>query len=122
MVVVLSFVVQTLACLKPSGEPQEIKPDKNYKSFSKMHYSPNGKHAYMVAGSPSMFSELIKMDVKSGKTSVIRASHTAGIDTAFYSIPTEVTWDTTQGDKAHGYYYPPQVDSSSLLLDVIELL
>jgi len=75
-----------------------------------MHYSPNGKCAYMVAGSPSMFTKLIKLDVKSGATSVIRTSHTAGIDTAYYSIPTEVTWDTTQDAKAHGYYYPPQVD------------
>ncbi len=100
---------QTLACLKPSGEQCEIKLDVDYKVFAKMNYSPDGKCAFLVAGSPRMFTKLIKLDVKSGTTSVIRATHTSDIDTAYYSVPKEVTWDTTDDAKAHGYYYPPQV-------------
>ena len=106
---------QTLACLKPSGEQNEIKLDVDYKVFSKIHYSPNGHWAFLVAGSPSMFTRLIKLDVKSGTTSVIRTTHSADIDTAYYSIPKEVSWDTTGGAKAHGYYYPPQVICSDQL-------
>ena len=101
--------MQTLACLKPSGEQREIKPDVEYTVFSKMHYSPNGQSAFLVAGSPRMFPKLIKLDVKSGTTSVIRTTHSADVDTAYYSIPKEQTWDTTDGAKAYGYYYPPQV-------------
>ncbi|KAJ7390823.1 hypothetical protein OS493_022382 [Desmophyllum pertusum] len=99
----------TLACLKPSGEQSEIKikPEVEYKAFSKMHYSPNGQCAYMVAGGPRIFTKLIKVHVKSGETSVIRASHSAAVDTAYYSFPEEKTWDTTDGAKAYGYYYPP---------------
>ena len=101
--------MQTLACLKPSGEQSGIKLDVDYKVFSNMHYSPKGKFAFLVAGSPSVFAKLIKLDIKSGTTSVIRTTHSADIDTAYYSIPKEVSWDTTHDAKAHGYYYPPQV-------------
>ena len=101
--------MQTLACLKPSGEQCVIKPDVDYRMFSQMHYSPNGQCAFLVAGSPCMFTKLIKLDVESGTTSVIRTTHSADIDTAYYSIPKKQTWDTTDGAKAHGYYYPPQV-------------
>lgn len=101
--------MQTIACLKPSGEQCAIKLDVDYKVFSRMHYSPNGKCAFMVAGSPSMFTKLIKVDVKSGTTTVIRTTHSADIDATYYSIPKELTWDTTDDAKAYGYYYPPQV-------------
>lgn len=101
--------MQTIACLKPSGEQCDIKLDVHYKVFSRMHYSPDGKCAFMVAGSPSMFTKLIKVDVKSGTTTVIRTTHSADIDAAYYSIPKERMWDTTDDAKAYGYYYPPQV-------------
>ena len=113
------FILQTLACLKPSGEQSEIKikPEVEYKAFSKMHYSPNGQCAYMVAGGPRIFTKLIKVHVKSGETSVIRASHSAAVDTAYYSFPEEKTWDTTDGAKAYGYYYPPLVIVTPVDLD-----
>ena len=101
--------MQTITCLKPSGEQGEIKLDVDYKVFSKVHYSPNGKCAFLVAGSPSMFTKLIKVDVKSGTTSVIRATQSTDIDAAYFSIPKEMTWDTTDDAKCYGYYYPPQV-------------
>ena len=103
--------MQTIALLKPSGEQGEIKLDVDYKAFSKMHYCPNGKCAFLVAGSPRMFTKLIKLDVKSGTTTVIRATQSTDIDTAYFSTPKEMTWDTTDDDKCHGYYYPPQVHS-----------
>lgn len=101
--------MQTIACLKPSGEQGKIKLDVDYKVFSKMHYSPNGKCVFVVAGSPSMFTKLIKVDVKSGTTAVIRATQSTDIDIAYFSIPKEITWDTTDDAKAYGYYYTPQV-------------
>lgn len=75
-----------------------------------MHYSANGKYAYLVAGSPKTFTKLIKLDVETGSTTVIRASHSneENFD-AYYSIPEEVNWNTTYNAKAHGYYYPPKV-------------
>ena len=66
----------------------------------------------MVAGSPSLFTALIKLNVKTGKTTVVRTSHpsTDDIDPGYLSAdPKKVSWDTTLGAKAHGYYYPPQV-------------
>lgn len=98
-----------LACLKPSGEKQDIKiKEDDYKAFSKLEYSPDGKYAYMVAGGPQTFAKLIKLDLKSGKSSVIRESHGALDIDGYISVPQEVSWDTRDGAKAYGYYYPPQ--------------
>ena len=108
--------MQTIASLKPSGEQVEIKLDVDYNVFSKMHYSPNGKCAFLVAGSPSMFTKLIKVDVKSGTTTVIRATKSTDIDAAYFSIPKKMTWDTTDDAKCYGYYYPPQVGPECLCL------
>ena len=80
-----------------------------------MHYSPNGKCAFLVAGSPSIFTKLIKMDVKSGTTTVIRATKSTDLDASYFSIPKEITWDTTNDAKCYGYYYPPQVNPRSVL-------
>ena len=66
----------------------------------------------MVAGSTSLFTVLIKLNVKTGKTTVVRTSHpsTDDIDQGYLSTnPKKVSWDTTLGAKAYGYYYPPQV-------------
>lgn len=102
--------VQELACLKPSGEKQDIKiKEDDYKAFAKLEYSPDGKYAYMVAGGPQTFAKLIKLDLKSGKASVIRESHGALDIDGYISVPQEVSWETRDGAKAHGYYYPPQV-------------
>lgn len=95
--------------MKPSGEPQAIKLDEDYKAFSQVRFSPDGKCAYLVAGSPTIFSRLIKVDVNSGTTTVVRKSHADVVDPEYYSNPMEVSWDTTYDDKAYGYYYPPQV-------------
>ena len=102
--------LQELACLKPSGEKRVITiKEEDYKSFSNMHYSPDGKYAYLVAGGPQTFPKLIKVDVNSGKSSIIRESHSSTIDREYFSVPQERSWDTRDGAKAHGYYYPPQV-------------
>ena len=97
--------------MKPSGEPQDIKLDSTaYKTFSQLHYSPDGTYAYMIAGGPTVFTKLIRVDVASGATTVIKASHGVTTDyTPYYSIPKKVSWDTTHDATAHGYYYAPQV-------------
>ena len=97
--------------MKPSGEPQEIKLDtQGYKSFSNLHYSPGGNYAYMVAGGPTVFTKLIRVDIASGTTTEIKTSHGTTTDyTPYFSTPTKVSWDTTHDATAHGYYYPPQV-------------
>ena len=111
-IVVVLFVVQGLLCLKPSGEPQRIKLDtQGYKSFFQLHYSPDGNYAYMVAGSLTMFTKLIRVDIASGTTTEIKSSHGTTVTdyTPYYSTPTVVSWPTTHDATAYGYYYPPQV-------------
>ena len=104
------MVQQDIICLKTSEEPQVVQLDVDYELFRNVNYSADGKHAYLVAGSPKTFTKLIKLDVKTGSTTVIRACHSSNENfEPYYSVPKEVTWSTTYNAKAHGYYYPPQV-------------
>ena len=38
---------------------------------------------------------------------ILRESKSLSLDTDYYSIPEEISWPTTEGHTAHGYYYPP---------------
>lgn len=106
---VLVICGKDIICLKTSEEPQVVQLDVDYKLFRNVNYSANGKHAYLVAGSPKTFTKLIKLDVKTGSTTVIRACHSSNENfEPYYSVPKEVTWSTTYDAKAHGFYYPPQ--------------
>lgn len=37
---------------------------------------------------------------------IIRESKSLSLDKGYFSIPREITWDTSHGDKAYGYFYP----------------
>lgn len=47
------------------------------------------------------------VEVKNGVTRVIRPSSEAEIDPALVSRAQIISWDTRDGEKAHGFYYPP---------------
>lgn len=93
--------------LTPSGQEDII--DTGFESHSNIHYSSNGKVAYMVAGSSTAFPKVIKLNIAERQVTVLRESITVSIDTAYYSHPKEISWDTTDGEKSHGYYYAPKV-------------
>ena len=63
----------------------------------------------MIAGSPTEFARIIKLEMDGKKVTVLRRSITVDIDTAYFSEPEEITWDTTHDTQAHGYYYAPKV-------------
>lgn len=47
------------------------------------------------------------IEVKDGRTTVIRPSSEAEVDPAFVSTAQAITWPTRDGERAHGFYYPP---------------
>ncbi|MDC4233198.1 S9 family peptidase [Actinomyces sp. B33] len=47
------------------------------------------------------------VEVKNGKTRVIRPSTEAEVDAGLISAAQIVSWPTADGEKAHGFYYPP---------------
>ncbi|XP_052768576.1 uncharacterized peptidase YuxL-like isoform X2 [Mya arenaria] len=62
---------------------------------------------YCVAGSPTQFHCVIQVDTQSDKVTVLRESKSLSVDKAYFSIPKEITWTTSGGEKAYGYFYPP---------------
>jgi len=52
-------------------------------------------------------TELITIEIASGRTTVVRRSQETGIDPELISEPVEVSWDSDQGP-VHGWFYPPR--------------
>ena len=80
-----------------------------FSSHSHVHIAPNGKEAYMLAGSPTKFAALIKLELNTLDVKVLRESSSINIDSGYFSIPTEIPYPTTDGKVSHGNFYLPQV-------------
>ena len=64
--------------------------------------------AVFFGGSPTQTSALIRMDIETGRTETLRRSSEATVSADYFSIPQPITFPTTGGLEAHGFYYPPQ--------------
>ncbi len=65
-------------------------------------------YAAFVGGSATEPSSVIKLDLASKKTSVLRRSSRVQVDTGYLSIPRSIEFSTARGLTAFGLYYPPQ--------------
>lgn len=61
----------------------------------------------MRAGSPKEASSIVKLDLETGRVSVLRRSNNLQIDAAYLSLPRAVEFPTENGLTAHGFFYPP---------------
>ncbi|MDY2668182.1 prolyl oligopeptidase family serine peptidase [Schaalia hyovaginalis] len=59
-----------------------------------------------LADSPTRTPAIVQ--VEDGKTSIVRPSTEAEIEADLVSPAQIVTWPTSDGEKAHGFYYPPK--------------
>lgn len=59
------------------------------------------------AASPITFSELITVNLKTGKHEPFKQSTTLTLDKAYFSVPETITFPTADAQQAHGFYYPP---------------
>ncbi|MHB2015474.1 MAG: S9 family peptidase [Candidatus Xenobia bacterium] len=60
-----------------------------------------------VGDQPDRPAGLVRLHGESGVWEVLRRSAELQVDDAFLSLPTAITFDTTDGDRSHGLYYPP---------------
>jgi len=65
-----------------------------------------GSAAHLVAGSPTRFPELVRVEIPAGATAVLRSLEPLEVDPGYVSTPEHVTFDTPDGP-AHAYHYPP---------------
>ncbi|MFH1331362.1 MAG: prolyl oligopeptidase family serine peptidase, partial [Actinomycetota bacterium] len=63
-------------------------------------------YLYVIAGSPTSFPAVVRVDAVTGEVEVIRAPEGPGLDPAFISVPERVAFPTPDG-QAYAYYYPP---------------
>ncbi len=63
--------------------------------------------AVLGVGSPKEASALLKLDLVSGQTEVLRRSSELEIDPGYISIPQAIEFPTENGLTAHAFFYPP---------------
>jgi len=73
--------------------------------------SPNvwaeGSEVLLVAASPTVPRELVRLDVRTGEAEVLRRSAEVPVDTAYFSIARAIEFPTDGGLTAHALYYAP---------------
>ena len=63
-------------------------------------------HAVLVAASPTQAEAVVRLDLKTGRSEVLRGLPPA-IDPAWVSVPKAIEFPTSDGQSAHAFYYPP---------------
>ena len=66
-----------------------------------------GSTAVFNAGSATIPSQVVRLDLDTGSYDVLRSSAQVPVDTAFFSVPRAIEYPTEDGLTAHALYYPP---------------
>jgi dipeptidyl aminopeptidase/acylaminoacyl peptidase len=65
-------------------------------------------HAYVIAASPQRASALVRVSLRDASIEVTRESAPATMDEAYVSEAHAIEYQTSAGDIAHAFYYPPR--------------
>jgi dipeptidyl aminopeptidase/acylaminoacyl peptidase len=65
-------------------------------------------YAIVQAASPIESAALVRIDLATQSIEVLRRSSTSVIDRGYLSVPGVITFPTSDGEVAHGFFYPPQ--------------
>jgi len=80
--------------------------DLPYSSIDAVQAMPG--HAVLLAASPTAPSSVVRIDLSSGKTEVVRRSAEVEIDAGYLASPEDIEFPTENGLIAHAFYYPPK--------------
>ena len=72
------------------------------------HVQARNGFALYIAGSPTLPGSIVRMNVDSLKTEVIRQSSDVTVDASYLAQAQSVSFPTTNGKTAHALYYAPQ--------------
>lgn len=64
--------------------------------------------AIFEGGSPTLESEIVRLDLATGQFSTLRRSGGAAPDSRYISPAQPIAFPTENGQTAHGFYYPPR--------------
>ncbi|HEY3912236.1 MAG TPA: prolyl oligopeptidase family serine peptidase [Stellaceae bacterium] len=67
---------------------------------------------YFRGGAPTLPPAIVELDLASGRTTPLKLSTTQDVEAyrGYLSAPEPVTFDTDNGQQAHGLFYPPRND------------
>jgi len=70
--------------------------------------STQGQQIVFSLGWAGAGSELVRFDVSTGRAQSLRCAHTGLLDDADISRAEPISYETSHGETAHGFFYPPQ--------------
>lgn len=76
-----------------------------FTEISSLRVAP-GRAAF-CGGSPTSPTSVVRLDLQTHQTSIVRKSSSVAVDQGFLSTPREVEFPTENGLKAHAFFYPP---------------
>ncbi len=71
------------------------------------HVVAEGATVVLVAGSPTIPNQVVRLDVATESVEVLRTSAEVPVDCGFFSVPRPIEFPTEGGLTAHALYYPP---------------
>jgi len=93
-----------LALLDTQSRRLEV-VDQPYTDLS--HVTPGPDGVYFIGASPTQPPSLVRLDLKTHATEVVRASRPTTVDAGYLSIPEAIEFPTEGGLSAHAWFYPP---------------
>jgi dipeptidyl aminopeptidase/acylaminoacyl peptidase len=97
---------ERLFLLEPDGE-RLADLELPYTSFGFPSLSSRGTTVAFAAASPAREPAVILCDVRGGEPEEVWGAGEEPVDDGFVSIPRPVEFPTSDGETAHGFYYPP---------------
>lgn len=82
----------------------ETIPTQPYTWFTQLSVSPIDGRLAMIASAPTVPARVLLWD--GAKWQVVARSETETTDSAYLSIPQPITWQSTDGEAVHGFYFP----------------
>ena len=80
--------------------------DTPYTEISSVQATPT--HVVFNGGSSTVPASIVRLDLATNQTTVLRQSSTVAIDPGYLSVPRAIEFPTENGRTAHALFYPPQ--------------
>ncbi len=78
-----------------------------YDAVSSQSVAAEGSTIVFIAGSATIPSEIVRLDVSSGSAETLRRSARAPVDPSHFSVPRAIEFPTENDLTAHALFYPP---------------
>ncbi len=66
-----------------------------------------GHYGWFIGAATDTGNQLVRVDIDSGQCHTVYQFPPPPVDPATFSQPQAVSYETTNGDRSHGFYYPP---------------